>query len=83
MAGPGGGQRYGLQMLSASLPGCTTAMAGVVDNCVYGGNLFFATNTDGTSGGASDFCSFMCPGCTFRVNLADGLPVELLGFGVD
>jgi hypothetical protein len=60
--------------------GAITSMGVSVDR-------FFAQASP-AAGGANDFCTFVCNGptggpCTVKVNLADGLPVELLSFGVE
>lgn len=89
---PVGAWAKGKRAFSASLTQCTGMAYGRVDNCHPGSAAssrldFSATNTDSPVGSANDYCRFSCMGpasggCSFVVNLEDGLPVELMGFDI-
>lgn len=92
-----GAQRVGKRQFSVHLNNCTYGViqGSRVDACLFVASsmnirTFWARNTDAlTSGTANDVCRFACDHatsggpCQFEVNLINGLPVELMAFGVD
>ncbi len=93
MTSPAPPTKVGFFVHATDLTGCVSiAKAGAANQCFpaavpWTGMGFQAINGNSAVGGTGDFCSFACEGpnggCTFRVDLANGLPVELLQFGVE
>lgn len=92
-----GAQRVGKRRFAMNLNNCTYGViqGSRVDACLFVSSsvnirTFWARNTDAlTSGTSNDACRFTCDhatmgdACQFDVNLINGLPVELMTFGVD
>ncbi|MFT5042764.1 MAG: hypothetical protein ACI8TX_003757 [Hyphomicrobiaceae bacterium] len=89
------GKRFVLRALTGDIAGCTTGMAfGKATHCTrasMGTIAAFRFSVRGPTAsapfGTGDFCTWACGGggspCVVKANLVDGLPVELLSFGVE
>ena len=83
----GDGYRFCSRVVMTSLAptGCAVGMvsgsATMAYAMPYGSTFIFACI--GVSGGTTGYCTFVCAGCTIRIDLIDGLPVELMDFDIE